>query len=155
MKPPLPLPVMLTKLFSSAEQLSIFISYLKLSYVPTDEYVFRQGDRPDGIYLVIAGQVSPIRELSNGQTKRLRTFGIGDVVGEAECYCNVPRAASLVANQPSYLYHLSNHAWDRMEEETPAIASEFHKYLLGLLAIRTIMTHSQPAVSKLQNLNLS
>lgn len=49
---------------------------------------------------------------------------------------NVARVVSVVAKQSSYLYHLSNQNWRKLEQEAPEIAIELHYYLLGLLAIR-------------------
>jgi SulP family sulfate permease len=131
-----PFPVSWTTVFPDDEQLASFLCYLELLQVKAGEFLFREGDHPDGVYLIVSGQLSPVLELANGQLQRLQTFGVGEVVGEGECYWDVPRLVSLRADCHSYLYHLSSYAWARMEREDAAIAAEFHKYLLGLLAIR-------------------
>jgi sulfate permease, SulP family len=151
----LPLPVSLTGLFADKEKLTIFMEYLREVKLNPEQCLFRKGDAPNGVYFVLSGQVSSILELPNGQIKRLQTFGIGEIVGEGECYCNVPRLVSLVANQTSYLYHLSNYAWERLERKSPAIATEFHQYLLGRLALRfnldkLLVNSNQPAGQELK-----
>jgi sulfate permease, SulP family len=131
-----PISILFAKLFSDPDQLRKFMGYLQLSHIPAEKFIFYQGDPSDGIYLVLSGQLSPVRQLPGGQTQRLRTVEVGEIVGEGEVYYDVPRTVSLQATQPSYLYHLSNRAWETMEQESPALATEFHQYLMGLLAVR-------------------
>ncbi|MBD3881826.1 cyclic nucleotide-binding domain-containing protein [Phormidium tenue FACHB-886] len=131
-----PFSASLKKQFSSEEQFATFLSYLQRLVVRKRQFLFHKGDRADGIYLVASGQVTSVSEMPDRRLKRLQTFKPGEVVGEGEYYCNVPRLASLVAEQPSVVYYLSSSIWDQMELEAPGAAIAFHRHAFGSLSVR-------------------
>lgn len=136
------LSLLLTSIFSNGEQLSTFMSYLKWLQVAKNQFLFHQKEPSNGVYFILSGQVSSVIEHPLGKVQRLQTFGTGEIIGEGECYFDLPRTVSLIADQPSSLYHLSNQAWEKLDCEVPAIATELNKYLLGLLAIRLSFNRS-------------
>jgi SulP family sulfate permease len=58
------------------------------------------------------------------------------VVGEMGFYRQVPRTASVIAEEPSVVYRLTREAFDRMQTQDPAAASVFHKLIIRLLSDR-------------------
>jgi SulP family sulfate permease len=122
--------------FSSAEQIARLMTYLHPRSLVEGEYLFRQGDAFDGLYFVGLGQVSVVLELGEGQTKRLRTYTLGNTIGEMGLYRKAPRMASVVADKPSEMYFLSTEAFEQMETEEPKLAASFHRFIVNLLAER-------------------
>ena len=112
------------------------MQYLELVHLSEGEFLFRQGDPSEGLYFIESGQISVVVELSDGETKRLRTYTTGAIVGEMGLYGNAPRFASVVSDRNSRLYHLSNQAFARIETEEPLLAATFHKFIVNLLAER-------------------
>ncbi|MEB3359845.1 MAG: SulP family inorganic anion transporter [Synechococcales bacterium] len=113
-----------------------FISYLKPVAIAPGETLFHQGEPADGIYILTHGQVSVLVNLPDGRTKRLRALGSGSIVGEMGVYTQRSRSASVVADQPSHLYFLSQQSLTRIEAEAPAIATRLHKFIISSLSDR-------------------
>jgi SulP family sulfate permease len=122
--------------FFSAEQIARLMTYLQPRSLVEGESLFRQGDSFDGLYFVGLGQVSVVLELGEGQTKRLRTYTIGNTIGEMGLYRKAPRMASVVADKPSEMYFLSTEAFEQMETEEPKLSASFHRFIVNLLAER-------------------
>jgi sulfate permease, SulP family len=131
-----PFSTSLKQQFSSEAQFTTFLSYLSPLIVRPGQFLFHKGDSSDGIYLVASGQVSTVSELPGNRLKRLQTFEPGEIVGEGEYYCNVPRLNALVANQPSVIYYLSSATWEYMELEAPGAAIAFHRHAFSSLSLR-------------------
>lgn len=112
------------------------MQYLKPLELQIGEYLFHQGDPFDGLYFVESGRVSVVLKLPNGQTHRLRSYTGGNIIGEMGLYRQTPRTASVVADQPSFLYFLSNDAFEEIETKELLLAASFHKFIVNLLAER-------------------
>ena len=132
----LPLVMQLCSSLLAPEQANKLMQYLELMHLSEGEYLFRQGDPSEGLYFIESGQLSVVVVLSDGETKRLRTYTSGAIVGEMGLYGNAPRFASVVSDRNSRLYHLSNQAFARIETEEPLLAATFHKFIVNLLAER-------------------
>jgi len=132
---------------SSTEQVTQLMTYLKPHSLEEGEYLFHQGDPFDGLYFVGLGQVSVVLKLGEGQTKRLRTYTIGNTIGEMGLYRKAPRMASVVADKPSEMYFLSTEAFEQMETEEPKLAASFHRFIVNLLAERP--THREEELKHL------
>jgi putative ABC transport system ATP-binding protein len=59
-----------------------------------DQYLFRQGDPSDLVYLIQSGQVEILREKADGTQERLTVIGEGSYFGELGPMMNLPRSAS-------------------------------------------------------------
>ena len=112
------------------------MGYLEMLEFPEGKFLFRQGDLSNGLYFLASGQVSVVLELSNDQTKRLRTYNHGTILGEMGLYTHAPRSASVVADRLSHLYYLSTQAFEKIEIEDPQLASSVHKFIVSLLVER-------------------
>jgi SulP family sulfate permease len=112
------------------------MNYLQLIKLPEGQFLFRQGDPSEGLYFLESGQVSIVLELPNGQTKRLRTYNSGTILGEIGLYGQAPRSASVLADQSSHLYYLSAQSFTKIETEDPQLAIAFNKFIVNLLAER-------------------
>jgi len=119
--------------------------YLEKVEAPAGHVVFNQGDQPDSMYFVEVGSVTVWLELPNGETTRLRTMGMGTVVGEMGFYLGIPRSGTVVTEEPSVLYRLSKASYDKMNVEDHELAASVHQFMVRLLANRLVYANKQLA----------
>ncbi|MBN1869200.1 MAG: cyclic nucleotide-binding domain-containing protein [Candidatus Omnitrophica bacterium] len=90
-------------------QLHEIFSLLKmLSYAP-GEYVFKQGEAPSCIYIVLTGEVKIIYDIE-GVTLELASFGAGDCFGETSVIGIQSHSSSALAVATSELIVLEHKA---------------------------------------------
>jgi sulfate permease, SulP family len=116
-------------------------SYLEAVSFRAGETVVHQGEHGDALYVVDSGQVSIYLRTDaeagpNGIARRLRTYGVGTVVGEMGFYTGERRTADIVADVDSILLKLSRDRMLALERENPAAAQDFHRYVVSTLALR-------------------
>lgn len=114
------------------------LEYMEKRAIKPGDVMIRQGDPPDVMYFVESGRVTARLELSRGRSVRLRSMGSGTVVGEIGLYLEMPRTATVVADQPGVVYCLTAAALGRMARESPALAAAFHHFMVRLLAERLL-----------------
>jgi NTE family protein len=85
--------------------------------VRAGDYLFRQGDAADGMYVVRAGQLDVLVD-----DLVVSRVGAGDVIGELALLTGAPRSASIRARRDSRLEHLSPAAFDRAAQAEPSVA---------------------------------
>ena len=113
-----------------------FVAYLEEMDVPAGQFLFRQGQSAENLYLIESGELSALLESNSGESIRLRSMGTGTIVGEMGLYVDAPRSASVRAEQPSKLYRLSSVKLKEMQEHDPEVASAFHRFVVRSLASR-------------------
>ncbi len=69
------------------------------SVVPKGEYVFREGDQGDSLYVIARGAMHVLREI-DGKETLLDVFGGGDILGEMALLTGEARTASIRAATP-------------------------------------------------------
>jgi len=126
----------LKAVFFDPEQVDQLMTCLEVRQLGEGEHLFRQGDPFDGLYFVGSGQVSVVLELGEGQTKRIRTYTIGNTIGEMGLYRKTLRMASVIADKPSTVYFLPTEAFEQIEASDPLLASNIHRFIVNLLAER-------------------
>jgi len=118
------------------------LEYLDKQSMQPGDVIIRQGDPPDVMYFIESGRVTAQLELSRGRSVRLRSMGSGTVVGEMGLYLEMPRTATVVADQPGVVYCLTAAALRRMEVEAPGLAAAFHHFMVRLLAERLLESNT-------------
>jgi SulP family sulfate permease len=113
-----------------------FVSYLDVIEYKAGEYLIRQGDAGDSLYLLFAGRATVLLRTAQGAEVRLRTMVGHTIVGEMGLYRALPRGASVRADQVTIAYRMSSEAMAKMEAEDPALAYAFHKLVIRTLAAR-------------------
>jgi SulP family sulfate permease len=122
--------------FGGAADMSRIAPYLERHEVEVGEALFRQGDPADSVEILASGCVAITIEDEQGRPLRLRRMLGYTVVGEMGFYRQVPRTASVIAEEPSVVYRMTREAFDRMQAQDPAAASVFHKLIIRLLSDR-------------------
>jgi sulfate permease, SulP family len=130
------------------EPTSRLVGYMERRTLATGEYLIRQGDDPDLLFLVESGQVTAQLEPAGKAPIRLETMRGGRAVGELGFYLSTRRSAAVVADEPSVVYSLSQAALARIEEKDPEAAHALHRLIIHLLGERVL--HLVRAVDALQ-----
>jgi sulfate permease, SulP family len=111
-------------------------SYFTALDLRPGEFVFRQGDPGDSLFLLSSGRVTILFKAPDGQDVRLRSMLSHTLLGEMGLYRDMPRGASVQVDEPTVVYRFSNEAMARMEREEPALAHAFHRFVVRTLASR-------------------
>ena len=101
-------------------------------HVTKDEVIFREGDDPDGFYMLATGKVSISR---NNQV--LSILNPDDFFGEIGLLYDSPRLASAIAEEESDLLYIDNLTFDNLANDIPdimrVIAGQIVSYLQNTL----------------------
>ncbi|MDM8536303.1 SulP family inorganic anion transporter [Desulfobacterales bacterium HSG17] len=87
-------------------QVSIIEPYLNRRNYSNQEYVFRQGEPGNSIFLAMQGRARIILGLDDGTQKRIRTLCPGTVIGEMAILNHSPRSADVLAQGELICYEL-------------------------------------------------
>lgn len=91
------------------------------------EYLFRQGDPGDSLYVVLRGRLEILIEAP--EPKVIRVLGRGDSVGELALLTESPRSASVRARRDSELLHVTREHFTRVLEQKPEFATALTRVL--------------------------
>ena len=121
---------------SGAQPLSILpadvLARAETVAVAGGEWLFRQGDEGDALYIVQRGRMEVIAEPPGEPAQLVSDLGPGAVVGELALISGAPRNASLRARRDSMLLRLGRSEFDALLDANPAFA----RALLGRVAGR-------------------
>lgn len=83
--------------------------------------LFREGDEPDFLYIVVAGRVKVFKTTQRGTDVILEIFGSGDPVGAVAVYESRPYPASAVALEPTSCLLVPRPAFFSLLEAYPTL----------------------------------
>ena len=100
------------------------------------------------MFIIEQGRVSVYLRLgdgvnSGGRRLRLRTFTLGTVVGEMGLYTGAPRAADVVADEPTRAIKLGGAQVAALEKRMPDLANKLHRFVVRSLAQRLAGANAQ------------
>ena len=130
----------LTRAFGDRQAAQTMLPYLEKIEVGPGATLMHQGEESRDLFFVERGRVSVQFKTPEGGSVRLRTMGVGTIVGEIAFYLDQQRSASVVTETEATVWRLSRGALARMTAEAPDIASSFHQYLVRTLAARLTQT---------------
>lgn len=122
--------------FFKSEEIKVLFGYMQRLDVNGGHCLITQGEETPGLYLIERGRVTVYRELSDGRSLRLRSMGAGTSIGEIGLYSGSPASATVSTDIPSEIYLLSRSSLKEMELKNPALANQFHRYIIQLLGQR-------------------
>jgi SulP family sulfate permease len=143
-----PLRQELVRILERQEIVGKLLDYFERQEVAAGDYLMRQGDSPDLLFLIESGRVTAQLERSDGQPARLQTMEGGHVLGELGFFLGMDRTAAVVADTPCVVYRLSREGLARMRAAEPAVAAAFQQLIVHLLAERVV--HLVAVVNALQ-----
>ena len=130
------------------DQIKGLLALLESRTVPAGTVIFRQGEPSDSIELLVSGRVQVLLELPGGRRVRLRSMLEQTVLGEMGFFRDLPRSATVIADQPSRLLRVTREAYGRMLAEAPEAAAVLHRMIITTLADRLHFANSEVAALK-------
>ena len=119
----------------SDKQLKTIAEELSEISAAKGEYVIRENEVSDNIYIIKSGTVSVSKlDHESNQSMHLGYLGAGEVIGDMTLFDNAPRSASVMAVEPTDLFVLSNAILNHLQKEG-FFASKFLRNDSILLAI--------------------
>lgn len=107
--------------------------------VSAGEPLVRQGEPSNEMFFVETGRVHVLLRLdtaSADESKRLRTYGPGTVVGEMGFYSGEPRSADIVAEKDTRVLCIARERLAEIETAHPALARAIHRHVINTLSQR-------------------
>lgn len=126
---------MLTSLLEDEQQAKELAPYFQEERRTAGDYLFKQGDSGDSLYLVGSGSVAVVITVG-GKTRILRRYQAGALLGEMAVYTGEPRSASVLIEEDAALYRLNAGQLALLQENNPAAAGRLHTYIVRLLSER-------------------
>lgn len=79
------------------DEISQLLAHSDINTYSPDDSIFREGDQPDGLYVIISGEVCIYLDDEAGNAVTLNTLGKQEMFGEMALLDNSPRSASVNA----------------------------------------------------------
>lgn len=96
--------------------LQVVIDAMDQRKTTAGEYVIREGDNGDVLYIVESGEMSCTKVI-NGSETFLKKYGEGDVFGELALLYNAPRAATIQADTACQLWVLDRTTFNNIVKD--------------------------------------
>jgi SulP family sulfate permease len=139
----------LKTIWGDQHRIEKLLGYMNRSEIAKDQYLIHQGDDANLIFLIESGQVTAQLEAPGKLPVRLETIRGGRVIGELGFYLGTRRTASVIADEPSIVYTLSQTDLQEIEKNDPEAAYVFHRIVVHLMGER--MAHLIKVVNALQD----
>jgi glutaminase len=114
-----------------AEQVEALEKLLEPMRFEAGELILRRGEPADAMYFLLAGEVSVVTELPNGELKRLSTLSRGMTFGELAAVSRAVRSADVRADEPVSCYALPLAAFEQLAETRPDLKLTLLENLLA------------------------
>jgi len=101
------------------------------------EILFREGDPPDALYMLVSGALGISVLGSHGEQQRISRAFPPETIGEMALISNMPRSATVIALRDSVLLKLTRTAFDRLVERWPSVTLYLSKLLADRLRMAT------------------
>jgi len=124
----------------SPEDLGKIAARLQPLSLPKGAALFREGDDPDAMYLIVSGQARRLRTLT-GVESVVAFLGRGDVAGETGLLTGIPRTSTVKLDATSEILKLPRKDFEEILREHPTILL----HLSRILAQRLMTQAPAPA----------
>jgi SulP family sulfate permease len=127
----------LMKIFADPEKVEILMSAMDRVEVQEREKLFEQGDPDTGLFILDKGSMTALINTEQDGWKRVKKFRPGSLIGEMSAYTSDRlRTASVVANEPSVLYHLTTEKMAKLDTEKLILTASIHELVARTLGNR-------------------
>jgi NTE family protein len=121
----------------AADQLRALADRAAAVHLSAGEWLFRQGDEADALYVLRSGRLEVCVESSVGDRGPVRELGVGSVVGELALLSQAPRSASVRCRRDAELLCLARAPFEELMESAPGFAAGVSRALAMDLQRRT------------------
>jgi CRP-like cAMP-binding protein len=102
--------------------------------------VFSEGDRADGMYLILSGKAAIVRKTRSGYEKTVNVVGDGQSFGELGLLIDRPRQASIIAQTDLTVLKITRYVLDVLHGSAPDMALMMYRMLARSLAEQLLNT---------------
>ena len=106
-----------------------FASIEQIDRWPAGEIVFKEGEKPGGIYILHSGTVDMVFSGRNGIRKPLRTALPGEIVGLSDAVSNNAHDCTATTHTNAKIGFVPIETFQRRLAETPALWLDIARYL--------------------------
>lgn len=139
---------LLSNLFGEMEESSlkqIFEAGKKIE-LDAGEYLFKQGDSENELFVVLSGRLRAINEAKGG-TVILGDIAEGEPVGEIALFTNEPRMAAVLAIRKSIVLEISKAEYHSAVAKNPEFASALTRFVINRMR-RNVLEQKVEAIPK-------
>lgn len=104
------------------EELKDISGLLSTKKYEAGNYVFKEGDKGDSLFIIEKGKVSISVKMKYKIEKFFESFGPKDVFGEMAFIDSKQRSASVVVFEPAVIHKLLKSDFEKLVKQRPAIA---------------------------------
>jgi len=127
----------LNELFPEPEKVRLLLSAMKRIEVKVGQTLFQQGDDDTGLFMLESGSMTALIGTATSGMKRVKKFNAGSVIGEMSSYTSDrKRTATIIANEPSVVYHLPSNTFDSLDASDSRLVSSIHELVARTLGTR-------------------
>ncbi len=127
----------LMELLDDQNKVNMLIGAMERVECGVGQTLFQQGDDDTGLYLLESGSMTALIGTQTNGMRRVKKFNAGSVIGEMSSYTlDRKRTATIIANEPSVLFHLSTEKIARLEQEGSWLVSLVHELVARTLGAR-------------------
>lgn len=133
----------------SAEDLITIMGYTESKTYEPEDKLFTQGDKPDGLYVVLSGRVKVyIYALRSTTSTVVKVANPGDYIGEFGLLDGMPRSASAMADMPTSVLYLPAQAFEIILLTRPSVAVGVARQLIEMVKEQTGQSFDPQAVEE-------
>jgi NTE family protein len=99
--------------------------------VPAGEWLFRQGDEADALYIVRSGRLEVVNETPGREAFAFRELRAGDAVGELALITESTRTASVRVRRDAHLLRVGRDEFEAILAESPGFSRELLRTVGG------------------------
>jgi cAMP-dependent protein kinase regulator len=126
-------------IFNSLDEkgMKIIIGAMEEKIFYPGDYVIKQGDHGNCLYIVESGKLDCYKKFINNEEKLVKQYIEGDSFGELALLYNAPRAASVIAKSKCILWALDRETFIHIvKNETVKKREKYEKFLKSVEAFR-------------------
>ena len=117
------------------------------------DYLFKQGDRENSLYIVLSGRLRAVMQDKNGM-HNLGDIGEGEPTGEFALFTNDPRMASVIAIRNTTVLQITKQEYLNLVSQKPAFASMLTGFLIKRLKRNILEQHMSSTPKNIALINL-
>jgi SulP family sulfate permease len=127
----------LSRIFDDEEKARVLMDALTRVECEEGETLFKQGEPDGGFYILERGSLTAYIETPTNGLRRVKKFRPGAVIGEMSSYTPERiRTATLIADEPSVLWHMTAEKLSRLDSEHFKLAASIHELVARTLGSR-------------------